>query len=105
MFDGHGPLGHKFSYSIRDKLPSKLSTIIKLSQQKLSKQNGPNAKEKSSYGDLYSNDDEINQQLSIASWEGSFLRSFNEMDKYLAKNVDTDGFCGGSVAVTLIKKV
>lgn len=99
VFDGHGPQGHKFSQSIRDNLPSKLSSAIKMSQQKACK---ANAEDIGSYGDVYS---ENNQHLTFASWEGNFVRSFNEMDQDLAKNIDTDGFCGGSTAVTLIKQV
>jgi len=49
--------------------------------------------------------DEDKQHLSCTSWENHFFSSFNEMDEDLAKNIDTDGFCGGSVAVTLIKQV
>jgi serine/threonine protein phosphatase PrpC len=85
VFDGHGPLGHKFAQSIRDNLPSKLSTTIKMSQQNVSQQDGANA---------------------TTSWENHLFSSFNEMDEDLAKNIaKTDGFCGGSVAVTLIKQV
>jgi len=87
VFDGHGPLGHKFAQSIRDNLPSKLSRTIKMSQQNVSKQ----AEDK--------------QHLSCTSWENHLFSSFNEMDQDLAKNIATDGFCGGSVAVTLIKQV
>ncbi|GAU13886.1 hypothetical protein TSUD_262130 [Trifolium subterraneum] len=91
VFDGHGPRGHKFAQSIRDNLPSTLSTTIKMSQQ-----NGSNE-----------NDDAnaTNKITSNNSWEEHFSSSFNQMDEHLAKNVDTDGLCGGSVAVTLIKKL
>ncbi|XP_058734450.1 probable protein phosphatase 2C 65 [Vicia villosa] len=89
VLDGHGPLGHKFSTHIRDKLPSKLATTFKMSQQNVSKDNGSNATKKSINGD---------------SWEEHFFSSFNDMDQDLAKNIDTDGFSGGSTAITLIKK-
>lgn len=96
MFDGHGPLGHKFAQCIRDNLPSKLSTTIKMSQQNV---DGANATNKNTY-------DEDKQHLSCTSWEKHLFSSFNEMDEDLAKNIaKTDGFCGGSVAVTLIKQV
>lgn len=98
VFDGHGPLGHTIAHCIRDNLPSKLSEAIKLSQQKVCKHNGSNAANIGSYG-------EDEKHLSFASWEGSFLRSFNVMDEDLVRNVDIDGFCGGSTAVTLIKQV
>lgn len=90
VFDGHGPQGHRFSQCIRDNLPSKLSAAIKLPQQ--------NAADTGSY-------DEDNRHMSFASWEGKFLRSFREMDEDLARNIDRDGYCGGSTAVTVIKQV
>ncbi|KAK7260033.1 hypothetical protein RIF29_25745 [Crotalaria pallida] len=86
VFDGHGPLGHEFAQCLSDNLPSKLSEAIKMSQQNASY-----------YG-------ENKQNMSPDSWEGSFLRSFFEMDEGLAQNIDTDGFSGGSTAVTLIKQ-
>lgn len=61
-----------------------------MSHQNVSKDNGSNATKKSINGDL---------------WEEHFFSSFNDMDQDLAKNIDTDGFCGGSTAITLIKKV
>ncbi|WVZ16069.1 hypothetical protein V8G54_009051 [Vigna mungo] len=95
VFDGHGPLGHKFSQSIRDKLPSKLSASIKQSQtQKVIKHNEINP----------TDGEEDNQNMSFSSWEGSFMRCFREMDEDLAKNIDTKGFLGGSTAVTVIKQ-
>jgi serine/threonine protein phosphatase PrpC len=90
VFDGHGPRGHKFAQSIRDNLPSKLSTTIKMSQQNVSNEDDANA---------------TNKNTSNDSWEEQFCSSFNQMDEHLAKNVDTDGLCGGCVAITLIKQV
>ncbi|KAG2380620.1 protein phosphatase 2C 74 [Vigna angularis] len=95
VFDGHGPLGHKFSQSIRDKLPSKLSASIKQSQQKVIKHNDTNATDGSSHSKV---------NMSFSSWEGSFMKCFTEMDEYLAKNIDSKGFSGGSTAVTVIKQ-
>ncbi|KAJ1416301.1 PPM-type phosphatase domain [Sesbania bispinosa] len=102
VFDGHGPLGHKFSHCIRENLPSKLSSAIKLTQERVCKHYDANVANTDSNDDVY--DDEDNQHLSFASWEGYFLRSFKEMDQYLASNIDTDGYCGGSTAVTVIKQ-
>ncbi|KAE9603148.1 hypothetical protein Lal_00018756 [Lupinus albus] len=86
VFDGHGPLGHKFSHCVRDNLPSKLSEAIKMSQQN-----------SSSSG-------QHKQNMSFVSWNESFNKSFIEMDEELAMKVDTDGFRGGSTAVTVIKQ-
>ncbi|QCE03252.1 pyruvate dehydrogenase phosphatase [Vigna unguiculata] len=101
VFDGHGPLGHKFSNSIRDKLPLKLSASIKQSQQKAIKDNDINETDVISHSNVYAED---NQNMSFSSWEGSFMRCFSEMDEDLAKNIDTKGFRGGSTAVTVIKQ-
>ncbi|KAL5072799.1 hypothetical protein RYX36_011783 [Vicia faba] len=89
VLDGHGPIGHKFSTYIRDNLPSKLSTTMKMSQQNVSIDNSSNASKKSTNGN---------------SWEEQFFSSFNDMDQDLAKNIDREGFSGGSTAITLIKK-
>ncbi|XP_061375810.1 probable protein phosphatase 2C 65 [Gastrolobium bilobum] len=97
VFDGHGPLGHKFAQYTRDNLPSKLSAAIKLSQQqKVLKHYDSNA----TYTGINGED---NQNMSFASWEGSFVRSFKEMDEDLARNIDTN-YSGGSTAVTVIKR-
>ncbi|XP_027337259.1 probable protein phosphatase 2C 65 [Abrus precatorius] len=97
VFDGHGPIGHKFARYVRDNLPSKLSASIKQSQQKVLENYDANATNIGSHC-------EDNQNMSFASWEGTFLNSFKEMDEDLARNIDTDGFRGGSTAVTIIKQ-
>lgn len=97
VFDGHGPLGHKVSQYIRDNLPSKLSAAIKLAQQKASNYHNANDADTGTF-------DETNKNLSLASWEGCFLKSFNEMDENLAKDINTDSYCSGSTAVTVIKQ-
>lgn len=101
VFDGHGPLGHKVSQFIRDNLPSKLSAAIEISQQKAIKYYDANDVDTASFDDLY---DENNPNMSLASWEGCFLKSFVEMDDYLAQEVNTDSYCSGCTAVTLIKQ-
>ncbi|KAK7390275.1 hypothetical protein VNO78_25576 [Psophocarpus tetragonolobus] len=101
VFDGHGPLGHKFARCIRDNLPSKLSKSIKQLQEKVCKQCSTNATD----GSSHSNDNvEDDQNMSFASCEEIFMRCFSEMDENLAKKIDADGFRGGSTAVTLIKQ-
>ncbi|RDX99069.1 putative protein phosphatase 2C 74, partial [Mucuna pruriens] len=101
VFDGHGPLGHKFAQRIRDDLPSKLSTVIKQSQQKVIKCYDANATNGGNHSDVCGED---NKDMSFASWEETFTKCFNEMDKDLAKKMDKNGFRGGSTAVTLIKQ-
>jgi len=48
---------------------------------------------------------EDNQNMSFPSWEGTFMRCFSEIDEKLAKNIDTNGFLGGSTSVSVIKQV
>ncbi|KAL2330653.1 hypothetical protein Fmac_018234 [Flemingia macrophylla] len=102
VFDGHGPLGHKVSQFIRDNLPSKLSAAIEISQQKATKFYDANDAETASFDDVY--DDYNNPNMSLAAWEGCFLKSFDEMDEYLAQEINTDSYCSGCTAVTLIKQ-
>lgn len=102
VFDGHGPLGHKVSQFIRDNLPSKLSAAIEISQQKTIKYYDANDAETGSFDDAY---DDNNHNMSLASWEGCLLKSFDEMDEYLAQEINTDSYCSGCTAVTLIKQV
>ncbi|XP_020219261.1 probable protein phosphatase 2C 65 [Cajanus cajan] len=102
VFDGHGPLGHKVSQFIRDNLPSKLSAAIEISQQKAIKYYDANDAETASFDDVY--DDYSSPNMSLAAWEGCFLKSFDEMDEYLAQEINTDSYCSGCTAVTLIKQ-
>ncbi|XP_020236868.1 probable protein phosphatase 2C 74 [Cajanus cajan] len=101
VFDGHGPLGHKIAQRIRDKLPSKVSASIKQSQQNFSQHHDANVSDGGTDSEIYVEDQ---QNMSFASWEESFMRCFKEMDEEIEKNIDTDGFRGGSTAVTLIKQ-
>uniref|UniRef100_A0A0R0KJZ5 PPM-type phosphatase domain-containing protein n=1 Tax=Glycine max TaxID=3847 RepID=A0A0R0KJZ5_SOYBN len=54
-----------------------------------------------SRGDVHVED---NQNMSFPSWEGTFMRCFSEIDEKLAKNIDTDGFHGGSTSVSVLKQ-
>ncbi|CAL0328317.1 unnamed protein product [Lupinus luteus] len=101
VFDGHGPLGHKVSQYIRDKLPLKLSEAIKMAQQNACRFYDANESESGSYDDIY---DGNNQCMSLAAWEGCFLKSFDEIDENLAQEINTDSYCSGSTAVTVIKQ-
>ena len=54
-----------------------------------------------SRGDVHVED---NQNMSFPSWEGTFMRCFSEINEKLAKNIDTDGFHGGSTSVSVLKQ-
>lgn len=103
VFDGHGPLGHKVSQFIRDNLPLKLSAAIKMAQQKANRYYEANNADLETF-DGVRNDNNL-RNISLASWEGCFLKSFDEMDEYLAQEINTDSYCSGCTAVTLIKQV
>ncbi|OIW01338.1 hypothetical protein TanjilG_20520 [Lupinus angustifolius] len=102
VFDGHGPIGHKVSQYIRDNLPLKLSSAIRIAQQKACRFYDANESESGScYDDIY---DDNNIGMSLASWEGCFLKSFDEMDEHLAQEINIDTYCSGSTAVTVVKQ-
>lgn len=103
VFDGHGPLGHKVSQFIRDNLPSTLSAAIKMAQQKANKYYDANDVDTDNFDDVHHKNNHINN-ISLASWEGCFLKSFDEMDDHLAREVNTDSYCSGCTAVALIKQ-
>ncbi|KAF7845258.1 putative protein phosphatase 2C 65 [Senna tora] len=98
VFDGHGPLGHKVSHFIRDNLPSKLSSSIKVSQQK----------KFSKYYDACApyrgTSNEDNQNMTLASWECNLIKTFQEMDEDVAQYINTDSFSSGTTAVTVIQQ-
>ncbi|XP_028767541.1 probable protein phosphatase 2C 65 [Neltuma alba] len=94
VFDGHGPYGHVVARYVRKRLPSKLSAAIKMSKQKICMYNDANAAAEGGN----------HQTLSLASWENTFLKSFNEMDQAIAQDINTDSFYSGSTAVTVIKQ-
>lgn len=102
VFDGHGPLGHKVSQYIRDNLPAKLAESIKMSQQKkVSKLWDPYPRDRSSHVNVSGQND---QNMSLASWERSLVKSFNEMDEDVARDINTDSFSSGTTAVTVIQQ-
>ncbi|RZC19078.1 putative protein phosphatase 2C 14 isoform D [Glycine soja] len=94
------PIKH-VTQCIRDNLPSKLSASIKQSQEKAMKHMMLMPQNGGSRGDVHVED---NQNMSFPSWEGTFMRWFSEIDEKLAKNIDTDGFRGGSTSVSVIKQ-
>ncbi|KAI4356087.1 hypothetical protein L6164_000135 [Bauhinia variegata] len=101
VFDGHGPLGHKIGWYARDTLPSKLSHTIKKSQEKVEKYYDVAGKLDSDSND---GDDSKQHQMSLASWESSFLKSFSETDDNISRDINIDSYCSGCTAVTVIKQ-
>jgi serine/threonine protein phosphatase PrpC len=106
VFDGHGPDGHKIARYVRDNLPSKLSQVVKIYQ--LNTGIFTDANVASSFFNHENNrdpKDKGSQDLSLSSWEASFVKSFKDMDEELSLDSTIDSFCSGSTAVTLVKQV
>lgn len=106
VFDGHGPDGHKIARYVRDNLPSKLSQVVKIYQ--LDTGIVADANVASSFFNHENNrdpKDKGSQDLSLSSWEASFVKSFKDMDEELSLDSTIDSFCSGSTAVTLVKQV
>lgn len=92
VFDGHGPSGHKVARYVRDSLPSKISSLLKESN---------NVSEITST----ENGDESDQNPLFAATKAAFLKSFKEMDEELEKEPSIESYSSGTTAVTLFKQV
>lgn len=93
VFDGHGPLGHRVSHYIRDHLPAKISKSIKMTQKK----------KPSRLWDYYPRD--ASGHMTLAAWERNLVKSFNDLDEDVARDINTDAFSSGATAVTVIQQV
>ncbi|XP_065853921.1 probable protein phosphatase 2C 65 [Euphorbia lathyris] len=91
VFDGHGPYGHRVSRLVRETLPWRLSSAIKMFQVNSIRYNDRNPGE----------DDHT---LPLSSWEATFIKCFKEMDEELSVDASIDSFSSGSTAVTLVKQ-
>ncbi|KAF5471483.1 hypothetical protein F2P56_008271 [Juglans regia] len=115
VFDGHGPQGHRVAHHVRDNLPSKLSAALKISQRHQKKYSKLDVDvtdtDDDSSGNCNSRVDikdrprnPSSQNISLASWEGTFVKSFKETDEELCLNSSIDSFCSGTTAVTIVKQ-
>ncbi|KAM1949585.1 hypothetical protein ACFX15_009624 [Malus domestica] len=105
VFDGHGPDGHKVARCVRDNLPSKLSEVIKIYQLNTGIFSDINvAGSELNANNGTSHDRKASSDLSLPSWEASFVKSFKEMDEELSLDNTIDSFCSGSTAVTVVKQ-
>ncbi|KAJ7961153.1 putative Protein phosphatase-2c [Quillaja saponaria] len=102
VFDGHGPLGHKVSRHVRDHLPSKLSEAIRMSQLKGCKYIDSDDDDTEKSDDHDYNNNRCN--ISLASWECNFVKSFKELDEELSQDSSIESFCSGSTAVNVVKQ-
>ncbi|KAF2306492.1 hypothetical protein GH714_018554 [Hevea brasiliensis] len=111
VFDGHGPYGHKVARHVRDTLPSRLSTAIKLSQVNNLRYgddavdgNDSDGADKSDASDKEYYNDDSKRTILLSSWEASFVKCFKDMDQELSLDASIDSFCSGATAVTVVKQ-
>ncbi|KAH9673200.1 putative protein phosphatase 2C 65 [Citrus sinensis] len=89
VFDGHGPAGHKIARHVRDNLPSKLSTAIKLLKRN---------------HEDYSNGSKSSQNPFFRALEASLVKAYEELDDELGLASAVDSYSSGATAVNIIKK-
>lgn len=90
VFDGHGPAGHKIARHVRDNLPSKLSSAIKLLKRN---------------HEDYSNSSKSSQTPFFRALEANLVKAYEELDDELGLASAMDSYCSGATAVSIIKKV
>lgn len=98
---------------MRDKLPFKLSTAIKRSQDKgsnidlLENDGSEETKDDDNVrSGSFSNsgdDDSTSTSMLLSLSEASFIKSFNEMDDELRSDSRVDCFCSGTTAVSIVR--
>ncbi|KAG8649477.1 hypothetical protein MANES_08G097500v8 [Manihot esculenta] len=106
VFDGHGPYGHKVARHVRDTLPSRLSSAIKLSQSnsfRYGDGNDSNNTHKSG-GCIEDHIDYSEGNPLLSTWEAGLVKCFKDMDEELSVDASIDSYCSGSTAVTVIKQ-
>ncbi|CAH8330538.1 unnamed protein product [Eruca vesicaria subsp. sativa] len=116
VFDGHGPFGHMVAKKVRDTLPSKLSTQLKLAseseQSGLVDEKGVQIKcteEEEAVTTMDEHWCELNpngEQLPemYLPLKQALLKSCQQIDKELKMHPTIDCFCSGTTSVTLIKQ-
>ncbi|GJM88188.1 hypothetical protein PR202_ga04218 [Eleusine coracana subsp. coracana] len=101
VFDGHGPLGREVACHVRDTLPSKLSSYLKLKTEDLSSNSDLDSFDKSDSTSFSDTSDE-NQLLS--TWKNIFLKTFEDVDQELRQHSGIDCICSGTTAVTVVRQ-
>ncbi|PKA64854.1 putative protein phosphatase 2C 73 [Apostasia shenzhenica] len=108
VFDGHGPMGHKVAGHVRDNLPTKLSSRLKLLQSPQKGQADADLyMSRASYECDGTNDSPEAKEEDcchwLSSWKDNFSKVFEELDKELSVNTSLDCFCSGTTAVSVVK--
>ena len=118
MFDGHGPLGRDVARHVRDALPMKLSSTLKLRSEekdpsrdnlKLTTEEDPSSSntdvDSFDKSDSTSSSDTSDENLLLSTWKDIFVKTFEEVDQDLRQHSGIDCICSGTTAVTVVRQV
>ncbi|KAL8201949.1 hypothetical protein R6Q57_011096 [Mikania cordata] len=108
VFDGHGPFGHMVAKRVRDSLPLKLSEHWKVNLKNTDdvlREIGGSLITEGTSSEASVNFEETDKNPEIfQTLKESFLKAFKVMDRELSMYANSDCFCSGTTAVTLIKQ-
>ncbi|CAN6339330.1 unnamed protein product [Urochloa humidicola] len=118
VFDGHGPLGREVARHVRDTLPVKLSSALKL---RTGEEEDPSTdslklraeEDPSSNADLDSSDksdstsfsdDTSDEKHLLSTWRNILVDTFEQVDEELRQHSGIDCICSGTTAVTVVRQ-
>ncbi|CAI9759883.1 unnamed protein product [Fraxinus pennsylvanica] len=118
VFDGHGPYGHMVAKRVRDSLPRKLSAHWEVNIKSDEVLRGISLNTKGSMcsegTSFVSANEEARASIDcddtgkhpeiFQTMKESFLKAYKVMDTELRMYANTDCFCSGTTAVTLVKQ-
>ncbi|KAG2544105.1 probable protein phosphatase 2C 73 [Panicum virgatum] len=117
VFDGHGPLGRDVARHVRDALPMKLSSTLKLRSEekdpsrdnlKLTTEEDPSSSntdvDSFDKSDSTSSSDTSDENLLLSTWKDIFVKTFEEVDQDLRQHSGIDCICSGTTAVTVVRQ-
>ncbi|CAN6344178.1 unnamed protein product [Urochloa humidicola] len=119
VFDGHGPLGREVARHVRDTLPIKLSSALKLrtgeeeedpstDSLKLRDEEYPSSNTDLDSSDksdstTFSDDTSDGKQL-LSTWRNIFVKTFEQVDEELRQHSGIDCICSGTTAVIVVRQ-
>ncbi|KAL6905993.1 hypothetical protein ACP4OV_003594 [Aristida adscensionis] len=102
VFDGHGPLGREVARHVRDALPTKLSSFMKLrTEEDPSSNTDLDSFDKS---DSTSSSDASDESQLLSTWKNIFVKTFEDVDEELRQHSEIDSICSGTTAVTVVRQ-
>ncbi|CAN6373832.1 unnamed protein product [Urochloa humidicola] len=118
VFDGHGPLGREVARHVRDTLPVKLSSALKLrtgeeedpstDSLKLRAEEDPSSNtdlDSSDKSDSTSfSDDTSDEKHLLSAWRNILVETFEQVDEELRQHSGLDCICSGTTAVTVVRQ-